>query len=71
MVYGPTKAALDRLTELLAEQYRAANIAVIALQPGFTRTEIAEIGAGGAGLSAEDAHPVELPAPDLGLDFLG
>jgi NAD(P)-dependent dehydrogenase (short-subunit alcohol dehydrogenase family) len=62
VVYGPSKAAMDRLTELLAGQYRAASIAVIALQPGFTRTEIAEIGAAGAGLSAEDAHPVELPA---------
>ena len=62
IAYGTSKAALNRLTFSLARDYRPANIAVVALDPGFTRTEITEIGAAAAGRDASNAHPVEVPA---------
>ena len=55
LTYGVTKAALDRLTAGMANDYREANIVVVALDPGFTRTEIAEIAASGVGRDAADA----------------
>jgi NAD(P)-dependent dehydrogenase (short-subunit alcohol dehydrogenase family) len=39
LVYGVTKAALDRLTTYLAEDMRLYGIAVNALQPGGVRTD--------------------------------
>ncbi len=39
MVYGVSKAALDRLTLSMAVDLEPANIAVIALDPGFTPKE--------------------------------
>ncbi len=60
--YPASKAGLNRMSLALARDMREANIPVIILDPGFTRTEIAEIGAAGAGMSAENAHPVDVPA---------
>jgi len=37
--YGTTKAAVNRLTNLVAAQVRGDNIAVVGVNPGFTRTE--------------------------------
>ena len=59
--YGTSKAALNRMTLGMAHDYRDANIPVIALDPGFTRTEITEIAAAGIGMDAKNAHPVEVP----------
>ena len=60
--YGVSKAALNRMTMGMAHDYRDAGIPVIALDPGFTRTEIAEVAASGIGMDAKDAHPMEVPA---------
>src|SRR5262249_5949301 len=38
ITYGATKAALNRLTTLLARDLAPDNIAVFALDPGYTRT---------------------------------
>jgi citronellol/citronellal dehydrogenase len=39
ITYGPTKAALNRLSTGLARELLPANVAVVTLYPGFTRTE--------------------------------
>lgn len=61
IAYGTTKAALNRMTPLLARHLRADGIAVFAVDPGYTRTAIAEEVAGEAGLDIERAHPASVP----------
>jgi NAD(P)-dependent dehydrogenase (short-subunit alcohol dehydrogenase family) len=57
--YTTTKAALNRLTNALAPDLVADNIAVVAIDPGFTRTELVDI-LGEQGLvDAEAAGPME------------
>jgi NAD(P)-dependent dehydrogenase (short-subunit alcohol dehydrogenase family) len=41
--YGASKAALDRLTTGLAHELYAQNIALVSINPGFTRTERLEL----------------------------
>ncbi len=43
LVYGMTKAALDRFSTGIAREMMAANIASVSIWPGFTRTERFEI----------------------------
>jgi hypothetical protein len=62
LVYGPSKAALNRLTELLASELRDANVMVAALDPGSVRSEIFAIAAGDLGVAPEGSHGVEVPA---------
>jgi NAD(P)-dependent dehydrogenase (short-subunit alcohol dehydrogenase family) len=42
VVYGPSKAAFDRLSLGLAHELFAAHVAVVTLYPGFTATELIE-----------------------------
>lgn len=62
ITYGSTKAALNRLTTLLARDLRADNIAVFAVDPSYTRTALVEQTAEQVGLDASLAHPPEVPA---------
>jgi len=62
IAYGSTKAALDRLTTLLARDLRDDHIAVFAVDPGYTRTVLVEQTAGQVGLDASEAHEPEVPA---------
>ena len=62
ITYGPTKAALNRLTTLLARDLAGDGIAVFALDPSYTRTVLVEQTARQAGLDASDAHEPEVPA---------
>jgi short-subunit dehydrogenase len=63
IVYGSSKAALNRLTNAIAHELRGYNIPVIAVDPGGTRTEVFELVASRTpDLSPSDAHPVEWPA---------
>ena len=62
IAYGPTKAALDRLTTLLARDLRDDGIAVFAVDPGYTRTQGAEQTAESVGLDLSDAHDPSVPA---------
>lgn len=62
IAYGPTKAALDRLTTLLARDLRPDGIAVFAVDPGYTRTQAAEETAESVGLDVSDAHDPSVPA---------
>jgi citronellol/citronellal dehydrogenase len=62
--YGATKAALNRLTLALARDLRPEGIAVMAVDPGHVRTEIAEQAAQHPGweIDINDAHPPEVAA---------
>ena len=66
LVYGPSKAGLNRLTEVLAGDLREANISVVALDPGAVRSETYEMAAPGLGLTDDRAQPVEVPARAVG-----
>jgi NAD(P)-dependent dehydrogenase (short-subunit alcohol dehydrogenase family) len=59
--YAASKAALNRLTNALAPEMAAHNIVVLALDPGFTRTEgVAAMGEAGH-LDADQAHSMQVP----------
>jgi NAD(P)-dependent dehydrogenase (short-subunit alcohol dehydrogenase family) len=59
--YASTKAALNRLSNALAPELAADNIAITCVDPGFTRTELVEI-LGQRGLvDLGAAHPMEVP----------
>jgi citronellol/citronellal dehydrogenase len=64
VAYGTTKAALNRLTLALARDLRADGIAVLAVDPGHVRTEIAEQAAQHPGweIDIDAAHPPEVAA---------
>lgn len=62
ITYGSTKAALNRLSTLLARDLGADGIAVLAVDPGYTRTILAEQTARQAGQDISAAHPPEVPA---------
>ena len=62
IAYGSTKAALNRLTTLLARDLEGDNIAVCAVDPGYTRTALVEQTAEQVGLDASMAHEPEVPA---------
>jgi citronellol/citronellal dehydrogenase len=65
--YGATKAALNRLTLALARDLRSDGIAVLAVDPGHVRTEIAEQAAQHQGwkIDIADAHPPEVAAASV------
>jgi NAD(P)-dependent dehydrogenase (short-subunit alcohol dehydrogenase family) len=65
ITYGSTKAALNRLSTLLARDLREDRIAVFALDPGYTRTILAEQTAEQAGQDISTAHSPEVPARAL------
>ncbi len=60
--YGTTKAALNRLSTLLARDLAGDRIAVFAVDPGYTRTVLVEQTAETAGMDASEAHPPSVPA---------
>ena len=62
ITYGSTKAALNRLSTLLARDLAPDNIAVFAVDPGYTRTALVEQTAAQSGLDASRAHPASVPA---------
>jgi NAD(P)-dependent dehydrogenase (short-subunit alcohol dehydrogenase family) len=62
ITYGPTKAALNRLSTLLARDLQSDNIVVIAIDPGFTLTVLVEQTSEQAGTDVSMAHPPEVPA---------
>jgi NAD(P)-dependent dehydrogenase (short-subunit alcohol dehydrogenase family) len=62
ITYGSTKAALNRLTTLLARDLAPDGITVFAVDPGYTRTVLVVQTAEQVGLDASNAHPPEVPA---------
>lgn len=62
ITYGPTKAALNRLSTLLARDLGPDGIAVFAIDPGFTLTALVEQTSDQAGTDVSTAHPPGVPA---------
>ena len=59
--YAATKAAISRFTNALAPELALSNIACVAIDPGFTRTELVDL-MGERGLVDPDAaHSMDLP----------
>ena len=65
IAYAASKAALNRLGNVIAPELRALGIAVVAVDPGFTRTELVEL-MGSRGLVDPDAAvPMEVPVKTI------
>jgi NAD(P)-dependent dehydrogenase (short-subunit alcohol dehydrogenase family) len=63
--YNTTNAALNRLTNAVAPDLMADNIAVVAVDPGMTRTELMDL-LGERGLvDPTFAHPMEVPVKTI------
>lgn len=62
ITYASTKAALNRMSTLLARDLRPDGIAVFAVDPGYTQTVLVRQTAEQVGLDASQAHPPEIPA---------
>jgi NAD(P)-dependent dehydrogenase (short-subunit alcohol dehydrogenase family) len=60
--YAATKAALNRLTNAVAPQLAASNIAIACLEPGFTRTEYVDLMQSRGRIDATRAHSTSMPA---------
>ena len=63
--YATTKAALSRLTNAVAPELSQKNIAAVALDPGFTRTEFVDMLGERGVVEAERAHPMDLPVQKM------
>ena len=61
IAYAASKAALNRLTNVVAPELRALGIAVVAVDPEFTRTELVELMGERGMVDATAAVPVDVP----------
>jgi NAD(P)-dependent dehydrogenase (short-subunit alcohol dehydrogenase family) len=59
--YAATKAALNRLGNVIAPELRDLGIAVVMVDPGFTRTELVDLMGERGIVNAEDAIPMDVP----------
>jgi len=64
--YPTSKAALTQMTAFIGNELRPCGIAVIALDPGFARSESAEILASRIGADPEWAQPVTVASKAVG-----
>jgi NAD(P)-dependent dehydrogenase (short-subunit alcohol dehydrogenase family) len=62
LVYGASKGALNAFGIALNRDLRPRGVASLVLDPGYTRTEIAERTEAASGTDLDDAHGVEVPA---------
>jgi NAD(P)-dependent dehydrogenase (short-subunit alcohol dehydrogenase family) len=60
--YPAAKAALNRFVQAIAREFKDNGVAVIAVDPGFTLTERAEIAVSQWGFDLAQAHPMAVPA---------
>jgi len=60
--YPTAKAGLERMVLALAKELRPHNIAISALDPGFTLTERAEMAVAQWGFDTSEAHSMDVPA---------
>jgi NAD(P)-dependent dehydrogenase (short-subunit alcohol dehydrogenase family) len=67
--YASSKAALERLSNALAPELAAENIAIACVNPGLTRTELIDIPIERGTMDAAAAHPMEVPVKTA-LDFI-
>lgn len=61
LAYGSSKAALNRLANMAAREFKDLGIAVINVDPGFTRTELVELLGERGALDPGAAVPMEIP----------
>jgi NAD(P)-dependent dehydrogenase (short-subunit alcohol dehydrogenase family) len=61
LAYGSSKAALNRLANMAARELKDVGIAVINIDPGFTRTELVELMGERGALDPNFAIPMEIP----------
>ena len=61
IAYGASKAALNRLTNMLAADLAPLGVAVVAVDPGFTRTELVDLMGERGVVDADAAVPMEVP----------
>lgn len=59
--YASTKAALNRMTNALAPDLAPFNIAVVAVDPGFTRTELVDLLGERGFVDPQGAAPMTVP----------
>jgi NAD(P)-dependent dehydrogenase (short-subunit alcohol dehydrogenase family) len=67
--YATTKAALNRLTNVVAPDLVPDNITVVCVDPGFTRTELVDLLEDGGFVDARDAAPMDVPVQTV-LDII-
>jgi NAD(P)-dependent dehydrogenase (short-subunit alcohol dehydrogenase family) len=61
IAYSATKAALNRLANVVAPELRAVGIAVVNVDPGFTRTELVDLMGEKGVVDVEAAVPMDVP----------
>ena len=61
LAYGASKAALNRLGNMVAPELRDMAIAVVMVDPGFTRTELVDLMGEKGLVDADAAVPIEVP----------
>lgn len=61
LAYGASKAALNRLGNMIAPELRGLGIAVVSVDPGFTRTELVDLLGEKGTVDAGAAVPMEVP----------
>ena len=61
MAYAASKAALNRLGNVIAPELRDLGIAVVMVDPGFTRTELVDLMGERGVVDATAAVPMEVP----------
>jgi len=61
LAYGASKAALNRLANAIAPELRSVGIAVVNVDPGFTRTELVDLMGERGMVDAQAAIPMEIP----------
>ena len=65
LAYGASKAALNRLANMIAVELRDLGIAVVNVDPGFTRTELVEMMGERGMVDADAAVPMEVPVKTI------
>jgi NAD(P)-dependent dehydrogenase (short-subunit alcohol dehydrogenase family) len=61
VAYASSKAALNRLGNVIAPELRDLGVAVVTVDPGFTRTELVDLMSERGAVDAEAAVPMAVP----------
>jgi len=61
VAYAASKAALNRLANVIAPELRELGVAVVNVDPGFTRTELVDLMGERGTVDADAAVPMEVP----------
>ncbi|HEY2331007.1 MAG TPA: SDR family oxidoreductase [Acidimicrobiales bacterium] len=65
LAYGASKAALNRLGNMIAPELRQHGVAVVTVDPGFTRTELVDLMGERGMVDPEAAIPMEVPVKTI------